>query len=286
MITVKKAKVGKIFEGENSLHLVIWDRFCEASHISGLALMRQLVEQFDLVMPMLRPLGRGSTYYTHDAKTDFKEPPPNRLCQAIPSAPLLDKSHTGHCELWMQVGDSSNSDLIDFLGEHIRAKNTALGVFLDRKNHLWEPLGGSSVDTCAYAKSLRGLGTNFLRDIAERQIPAFLKLIWYRSSAVIAEWFSRHTHHLWIDPLSQRNVIHALMSEIFTDISPEEYGLSSSFESVDPSTFGVAHMAASAINAITRVSHFYQIEQYFPNLNATHPHCFPSRESFLEMFCT
>ena len=139
------------------------------------------------------------------------------------------------------------------------------------------------MQNCIYVKVRDGLGTKILCDIGEKQMPAFLKLIWYRSSVVIAEWLSTHIIDPWIDPPSQKDVIQALMSEIFADINPGEYGLYSTFESIDPSAFSAAHMAAFAINAITRVSHIYQIEQYFGD-KITQPYCFTSKEEFLKAF--
>ena len=281
--TSKKARAGEIFKNKTYLHLVIWDRFCDKSHTRGLTLMKEIVKEFDLVMPMLRPLGRTPHNYSDDFKTKFKKPPPNELCDVIPLAPLLRGNYTGHCELWVQVADSFNCTVVDFLRERIKKKDSLFGVFLDRENPIWQPLG-DSMQKCDYAVARDGLGTTILCDIGEGQQAAFLKLIWYRSSMVIAEWFSMQPQNIsWIEPLEQRDVLYDLMNKIFADIAPRKYGISSSFDSIDPSAFGVAHMAAFAINAITKVSHVYQIEQYFGN-NITRPYSYPSREEFLKAF--
>jgi len=280
---IKKVKAGEIFEGNTYLHLVIWDRFSETSNTRGLTLTNELVQKFDLVMPMLRPLGRSPQNYLEDSKTEFRKPPPNRFCQKIPSAPLLDNNHTGHCEQWIQVADSIENHLMDFLEKHINRKDIIFGVFLNRENPVWQPLG-DSMKKCDYAMARDGLGTKILCDIGEKQVSAFLKLIWYQSSVVIDEWVSKQTTNPWIDPLSQKDILCDLMAKIFADINPNEYGIPCSFESIDPSAFGVAHMAAFAINTITMVLHVYRIEQYFGNSNVTQPHAYASRDEFLQAF--
>lgn len=245
--------------------------------------MNELIQKFDLVMPMLRPLGRSPQNYSENYKTEFRNSPPNRFCQKIPSASLLDKNHTGHCELWIQVADPINSNLMDFLKTHINRRDIIFGVFLNRENPVCQPLG-DSMQNCDYAGARNGLGTNILCDIGEAQLPGFLKLIWYRSSVVIAEWFSAQPQNAsWIDPVRQKDVLCKLMGRIFSDLNPKEYGISSSFASIDPSAFGVAHMAAFAINTVTKATHVYQIEQYFGN-NITRPYSYPSREEFLKEF--
>ncbi|MBW2066114.1 MAG: hypothetical protein JRJ03_14440 [Deltaproteobacteria bacterium] len=281
---LKMAKVGEIFQGKTCLHVIIWDRFCERSHISGLRLMKELVEQFDLAMPMLRPIGRRPHNYSEDSKTEFGKPPPNTLSDGIPSAPLLNKKHTAHCEMWVQVADAINDDLIDFFKKYINTKDSIFGAFLDRKNPEWQPLG-DSIQNCNYAMARDELGRKIVCDIGEKQLPAFLKLIWYRSSVVISGWLSDQGDK-WsgIDPLRQKTDLHDIMAKIFIDINPREYGIRSSFDSIDPSGFGVSHMAAFAINAITKVSHIYTIEDYFGNGNVTQPHSYPCKEKFLKQF--
>lgn len=252
--SIKKAKVGKIFQGQTCLHLVIWDRFSETSNTRGLTLMKELVQKFDLVMPMLRPIGRSPKYYSEDSKTEFKYPPPNRFCQAVPSSLLLDTNHTGHCKLWIQVANIIKKDLLEFLKSFFNEQGDNFAIFLNHKIPDWAPLGES------YAKTRYDLGTKIdyeiNYDISKKQLPGFLKLIWYLSSAVITDWFSTQGQNIsWIDPFGQKDVLYDLMSKIFDDIDPREYEIFSTFDSIDPSDFGVAHMAAFAINAITRVSH-------------------------------
>ena len=276
------AKVGKIFQGKTRLHLLIWNRFSEKSHTSGLVLVKKLIEDYDQVMPMLRPIGRKHNGYRDGLKSDFEEPVPNFISKSIPPAPILPGDYSAHCELYIQVADSVNNNLLDTIKPILKEDN-GFAAFLNHRNPTLGPLG-ESMRECQYAVARDGLGTKILCDIGEKQVPAFLKLIWYRSSVVIDEWVSKQTTNPWIDPLSQKDILCDLMAKIFADINPKEYGISSSFESIDPSAFGVAHMAAFAINTITRVSHVYQIEQYFENPCVTQPQSYPSREEFLKVF--
>jgi len=281
---IQKANVGKIFQGETCLHVIIWDRFNETINTRGLTLMKDLIRKFDLVMPMLRPIGRSPKYYSEDSKAEFKYPPPNRFCQGVPSTLLLDANHTGHCELWIQVSNIIKKDLLEFLKSFFNEQGDNFAIFLNHKMPDWAPLGKS------YAKTRYDLGTKIdyeiNYDISKKQLPGFLKLIWYLSSEVIADWFSAQGQNIsWIDPLAQKDVLFDLMGRIFADINPKEYGISSTFDSIDPSDFGAAHMAALAINAITKVSNVYQIEQYFRNSNITRPYNYPNRDEFLKVFC-
>jgi len=76
-------------------------------------------------------------------------------------------------------------------------------------------------------------------DISKKQLPGFLKLVLYRSSVVISDWFSTQDQNIsWIDPFVQKEVLYDLMGKIFADINPREYGISSTFDSIDPSDFG------------------------------------------------
>lgn len=279
---LKIAKVGEIFEGGTSLHLVIWDRFSEKSHHSGLTLMKRLVEDFDLVMPMLRPLGRGPDDYSKDFRTKFDKSPPNILCDDIPSAPLLRLRNgytTGHCELWLQVADVINSTLIDFLRESFNKKGNVFAAFLSHEDPTKAPLGGS------YAKARNGIDTEIRHDIGEDLYPAFLKLMWYRSSVVIVDWLSAQNVAIaTIDPVTQKGVLHHLMTEILSDINPNDYGLPSSFDPVDPSSFQVSHMSTFAVNALMPVTHKHQMGQYLGNEDVTHPYAFPNKEEFLKLF--
>ena len=279
---LKMAKVKEIFQDKTCLHLIIWNRFSEKSHTSGLVLVKKLIEDYELVMPMLRPIGRKHNGYGDGLKSDFEEPVPNFISKRIPPASILPGGYSAHCELFIQVADSVNNNLLDTIKPLLKQDNS-LAAFLNHRNPIWGPLG-ESMPGCQYAVARDGLGTKILCDIGEEQMPAFLKLIWYRSSVVIAEWLSKQIRNSWIDPLSKRDAIYTLMSKTLADISPGEYGISSAYDSIDPSAFGVAHMAAFAINAITQVSHVYQMEQYFGNRNVTQPHSYPSREKFLKQF--
>jgi len=280
---IKKAKVGKIFQGQTCLHLVIWDRFSETSNTRGLTLMNELVQKFDLVMPMLRPIGRSPKYYSEDSKAEFKYHPPNRFCQSVPSTLLLDTNHTGHCELWIQVANIIEKDLFEFLISFFNEQDNNFAIFLNHNSPIWAPLSPK------YAKTRYDLGTKIdyeiNYDISKKQLPGFLKLIWYLSSVIITNWFSTQGQNIsWIDPLKQKDVLFHLMGKIFADINPREYGISSTFDSIDPSDFGVAHMAAFAINVLTRVSQVYTIEDYFRNPNTTRPYCYPNKDEFLKVF--
>ena len=281
--SVRRAKVGEIFEGGTSLHLVIWDRLSEKSHPSGLTLMKRLVEEFDLVMPMLRPLGRGPDDYSKDFRTKFDKSPPNILCDDIPSAPLLRRRNgytTGHCELWIQVADVINSTLIDSLRESFNKKSNVFAAFLNHGNPIWTPLGDSD------ARARNGFDTEIRHDIGEdKYYSALLKLMWYRSSVVIVDWLSAQDGAIaTIDPVTQKGVLHGLMAEILSNINPNDYGLSSSFNSVDPSSFGVSHMSAFAVNALMPVIHFHQMEQYLGNQKVTRLKLYPNKEEFLKLF--
>lgn len=281
--SIKKAKVGKIFQDQTCLHLIIWDRFSETSNTRGLTLMKELIQKFDLVMPMLRPIGRSPQYYSEDTKTEFRNPLPNKFCQTIPSAPPLDNNYTGYCELWIQVANIIKKDLLEFLKSFFNEQGDNFAIFLNHKIPDWAPLGES------YAKTRYDLGTkinyDINYDISKKQLPGFLKLIWYLSSVVITDWFSTQGQNIsWIDPLVQKDILFDLMGKIFADITPREYGISSTFDSIDPSDFGVAHMAAFAINAITRVSHVYMIEDYFRNPTTTRPYYYPDKDEFLKVF--
>jgi len=284
MEPIKKVKVGKIFQGQTCLHLVIWDRFSETSNTRGLTLMNELVQKFDLVMPMLRPIGRKSNGYIDSMKNDFREPVPNSISVDIPSAPILPGEYSGHCELWIQVADKIKMDLLEFLISFFNKQDHNFAIFLNHNSPIWAPLSPK------YAKTRYDLGTKIdyeiNYDIGEKQLAGFLKLIWYLSSVVISDWFSTQGQNIsWIDPFVQKDVLYDLMGKIFADINPSEYGITSTFDSIDPSDFGVAHMAAFAINAITKVSNVYQIEQYLRNSNITHPYNYPNRDEFLKVFC-
>ena len=198
---VRMSKVGEIFRGNNHLHLVIWNRFCTKSHSSGLMLIKKLIEDYDLLMPILRPIGRKGNAYINNVKSQFEEPVPNSISNEIPPAPTLRDGYSGHCELWIQVADDINSTLVDFLRERFNKKSN-------------------------------GLSKNIRRDIGEEQLPAFLKLIWYRSSVVIVEWLSTQNGAIpTIDPVTQKSVLHNLMTKIMSSINPNDYGLSSSYDS-------------------------------------------------------
>lgn len=281
--SIKKAKVGTIFQGQSCLHLVIWDRFSDSINIRGLTLMTELIQKFELVMPMLRPIGRKSNGYIVGMKNDFQEPVPNSISVDIPSAPILPGNYSGHCELWVQIADSINDSVLKFLKSYIDEQNGNFAIFLNHNTPDWAPFGRS------YAKTRYEFGTRtdyqIKYDISEKQLPGFLKLIWYLSSVIIADWFSTQGQNIsWIDPFVQRDILYNLMVKIFADINPGEYGISSSFDSIDPSEFGIAHMAAFTINAITKVSNVYQIEQYFRNLNITRPYNYPNKDEFLKVF--
>ena len=271
---VRMAKVGEIFRGKNHLHLVIWNRFCAKSHSSGLMLVKKLIEDYDLVMPMLRPIGRKGNAYVNNVKSQFEEPVPNSISNEIPPAPTLRDGYSGHCELWIQVADVINSTLVDFLRERFNKKSNGFAALLyHNDNPTWAPLSRS------YANGRNGLSKNIRRDIGEEQLPAFLKLIWYRSSVVIIDWLSTQNGAIpTIDPVTQKGVLHDLMTKILSSINPNDYGLSSSYDSIDPSSFGVSHMSALAIEALTAVTRLYQIE--------TRPYIYPNKEEFLKLFCT
>jgi len=279
----KKVNIGQVFGEKSCLHMIIWDRFCDKTHTSGLRLVRMLIDNFDLVMPMLRPLGRKSNGYIVGMKNDFQEPVPNSISVDIPSAPILPENYSGHCELWVQIADSINDSVLEFLKSYIDEQNGNFAIFLNHNTPDWAPFGRS------YAKTRYEFGTRtdyeIKYDISEKQLPGFLKLIWYLSSVIIADWFSTQGQNIsWIDPFVQKDVLYDLMGKIFTDINPGEYGISSSFDSIDPSEFGIAHMAAFAINAITKVYSVYQIEQYFRNSNITRPYYYSHRDEYLKQF--
>jgi len=182
------------------------------------------------------------------------------------------------------MAKAENNKVINLLKECLQGRSERFCAFLNNKNPLWQPLSNSYQD-CPYVTARNGGGTDILCDIGEGQMPAFLKLIWYRSSVVIAEWLSTQGENIsWIDPLGQKDLICYLMKKIFEDINPKEYGISSTFGSIDPSAFGAAHMAAFAINAITRISHVYTIEDYFRNPKTTRPYCYPDKDEFLKVF--
>jgi len=266
---VRMAKVGEIFRGKNHLHLVIWNRFCAKSHSSGLMLVKKLIEDYDLVMPMLRPIGRKGNAYVNNVKSQFEEPVPNSICNEIPPAPTLREGYSGHCELWIQVADAINSTLVDFLRGRFNKKSNGFAALLYHNSPTLAPLGKLHVRN--------GFDTEILRDIGKNQLPAFRKLIWYRSSVVIVDWLSTQNGAIpTIDPVTQKGVLHELMTKIMSSINPNDYGLSSSYDSIDPSSFGVSHMSALAIDALTVVTHLYQIE--------THPYSYPNKEGFLKLF--
>lgn len=276
--SVRIAKVGEIFSDKNHLHLVVWNRFCPKSHTSGLMLVKKMIEDYDLVMPMLRPIGRKGNAYVDNVKSQFEEPVPNSISNEIPSAPTLGEDYSGHCELWIQVADVINSTFVSFLRREFNKKSNVFAALLYHNSPTLAPLGKSRV---------RNVDPEILRDIGKDQLLAFLKLIWYRSSVVIVDWLSTQNGAIpTIDPVTQKDVLHDLMTKIMSSINPNDYGLSSSYDSIDPSSFGVSHMSAFAINALTVVTYLYQIEQYFENPNITHPYSYPNKEEFLKLFCT
>ena len=111
---IKKLNALKILNDSSYLHMVIWKRLDEDIHTKGLLLTKRLVEEYDLIMPLIRPIGRNSPH--KDAfKDDFHNPVPNFISKKCP------QTHPStNCELWIQVTEPENKKVINLLEECLK----------------------------------------------------------------------------------------------------------------------------------------------------------------------
>lgn len=273
-----------IFGPPTHLHLVLWNRLDLRDHAKAMQAICSLLES-DIakeIMPLIRPIGRArQTYRTYAMDGTFEKADTVNLDRA----PLLDDKHTAHCELWVQVADSANSDAKTELKQLFGSLNSVCFLW-EHNNPLWQPLGSGKFDF-PYSQSRGGTHDKFLCTLCDDRIAWIMKLIWYRASVEICALMIRNSSYTPIHPINDKAGIKHFMARICSDIDLADYGIVRDTKKIDPTDSGASHLAAFAVNSITSVSNgsIYALESYYGNdQRVTRPYMLADREKFLSLF--
>jgi len=277
-------KLNEIFAKNSRLDLIVWNRSNILNNQNGLQLIHKLLydkKYKQLVLPMLRPLGRKLESYKnilcHDSHGNFG--------REGSDFKYFDSEHTNLCELWIQVAPELEQDVWDELNQWLKANKLGM-IFRWIKNPLWEPLGSALNKSSYYPKIIKETidddpPVEILNYVSELQAAWFLKLCWARASEEIADYFVKDSIFNYIDPQRSKSEIKKLLTIILEDINLEDYGINSSNPHISPYRFGISHMAAFSINAITLGDNYF-FENFCKDRNhASHPHHYASMKEYL-----
>lgn len=261
-----------------ALHLIIWDRFDALTHEQAMLLVRDLMkgDQAQNLIVMVRPLGRKPGDYDI-LKTDFAD----IAGGGIPYAPNYG-GRTLHCELFIQISPARSDMTTPNLEEWVRSHDRTFGFF-HHKAPVWFPFEEQNARQ-EYARSLRDRDNRSISTLSPNELAAFLKMIWQRASEYIADRIDSAGGFQPFDPRRDVNSVLEFMKVTLSDIYPRNFELRYPDDIVDPASFGVSHMTAFGINALTKAHDppLYQIEHFVRGLdNATSPCCFRSRSDFI-----
>ena len=275
---------------DGELHLILWRRLNEACHDDGLGLAKRLLAEQDLVgdvMLLLRPYPRASY---HHFQTSF----------AIPDQPFPGSDDDPWCELWVQTSRAAADDV----GKRLRAFRTdgmrrCFLQWMGDGGALWGPLS-RGIQDCQYAATRPGGAQRWLAELPMNQVAWLLKLIWHRATEEILTHCVTVGGLRLLDPRTDQTDIADVADRALSTFLPAGYGVDTPDEPVEPSAYGVSHLAVGAINAVT-INHtsggrgVYRLEKHYDEYYrrqypqspdggrlATLPHLFDSREQYLE----
>lgn|GEM_PF-5770412 len=273
-----------LFEPLAHLHLVIWNRLDASDHAKAMNSVLSLMEcdETNGIMPLLRPLGRPpDNYCRYASEGAFVDVDAKNLCKT-PLRP--DGKHTAHCEIWIQVADTANAKVREYISD-LFSSIPSVCLFWDNHNPVWQPLGNDKF-TCEYSRSRSNTQDKFLCSLCDDRIAWVLKLIWFRATAEISDRLREDGGFKPIHPINDKASIKDLMSKICSDINLKDYNLSADLDKVDPTAFGASHLATFAVNSMTEVENgkIYALEEFFESSDMTRPCNLPDRSSFLKLF--
>lgn len=269
---------------DTKLSLLVWHRLDQAVHQEALRFMKELMTNATLaahVMPLLRPAGRTQRDYD-DWQTKARQTHGTPPAHCAPAG----QSHL-YCELWFQVQGQADAALWQKVQGWVNGcgHGWALHDIGSAPENHWQPLA-DRLERCQYLECNPSGGEIRWCEMPKEQIPWALKVVWYRASEVLCEHLAQPTSDWLLNPQCDRDRILRLLAEILSDINLNRYGIADSGTLLDPSRFGVSHMAAFAMNAVTAVEppDKYRLDQYWPPLgdNATWPHRYPKLQDYLD----
>ena len=244
-------------------------------------LIRDLVkgDQSESLIVMVRPLGKEKQGDYDILKADFA----SLVGEGIPYARVYKNGtfqRTLHCELSIQISPSRSGIATPKLEEWVRSHGQTFGFF-HHKAPVWYPFEERDARE-NYARSRDNKNVSAL---SSNVLAAFLKMIWQRASGYIADRIDSAGGFQPFDPSRDVNSILEFMQATLSDIHPRDFEIPYPDDIVDPTSFGVSHLTAFAINALTeaREPSLYLIEHLVRGLdNATRPYCFGSRSDFMD----
>jgi hypothetical protein len=244
----------RLFPGSH-LYLLVWDVSDEHAHCEGLGFVAECMEDSFLrsnVMSLLRPAGRQESDYAAfdlaaSAVAGSGLPfPAGRLPGAGESLPC--------CELWMQVAPEAEGVLWQRVVRFARGRldGSRWKAWRSRRQPLWQPYSSCFIE-CGYAETAKAPchpraseALLTLRNLEPDRTTWFLKLLWYRSTEVIAEEVRKGRRRT----PGQRKEIVPLLGRCLSEFVPADYGVAELGQLVDPSAFCASHMPAFAIRAL------------------------------------
>lgn len=265
--------LNNIFQSPTHLHLLCWNLFDIQLHKKGLLFIKQLIEDEDIkdiVLPMIRPLGRKDFSFYDGSVLEYGNPGTENIDYDI-----IEGNNFSYLELWLQTSEELKELVWDKIRKWIDENQHGFAR-KSLQNEIWRPFSSDlNENGNYYPRHKTELPSNFPKVlssiITESKIPIFLKYVWARSTEVIISKVILNGQIRLLDPIRERALFSNLLHEVVSEFDLMSTGLIGHFQNIDPKHFGISHMPAFAVNAITSPRPNYQVERVLGQIS-THPY--------------